>query len=238
MRNWALLFASICLFASCEKEPTLKRVDDVCTQMDDINFMKYCYENYDVNKDGKVSMEEAAAVNYIDVARVYTQNYHIASLTGIKYFVNLSELSCGGTEISSLDLKGMSYLTKLICGGSTLTSVNVENCSNLKIINCGVSEWGNDGPTGKVVSINVNNCPQLLELSCYGNKIAKIDLSTCTNLEKIRCYHNQLTTLDVSKCLALSILDCSNNPMTTLYLKKGQEIPDLHKDETCEIVYK
>jgi len=41
--------------------PPLPDKDDVCSAMDDINFMKYCYENFDVNKDGKVSPSEAKA---------------------------------------------------------------------------------------------------------------------------------------------------------------------------------
>ena len=48
-----------------ETLPELEEVDDVCTKMDDINFMKYCYDNFDVNKDGKVSMPEANAVKEI-----------------------------------------------------------------------------------------------------------------------------------------------------------------------------
>ena len=32
--------------------PALPDPDDVCSAMDDLNFMAYCYENFDVNKDG------------------------------------------------------------------------------------------------------------------------------------------------------------------------------------------
>lgn len=56
--NLFFLFA-LAFFCACSKDNTIpiKQVDDVCTQMDDINFMKYCYDNFDVNKDGIVSME-------------------------------------------------------------------------------------------------------------------------------------------------------------------------------------
>ena len=42
---------------ACSKDSlnSSKDNDDVCTTMDDINFMKWCYDNYDVNGDGKVS---------------------------------------------------------------------------------------------------------------------------------------------------------------------------------------
>lgn len=35
--------------------PDLPDPNDVCSCMDDIIFMQYCYDNFDVNKDGKVS---------------------------------------------------------------------------------------------------------------------------------------------------------------------------------------
>ena len=42
--------------------PDLPDPNDVCSCMDDIIFMQYCYDNFDVNKDGKVSKIEASAV--------------------------------------------------------------------------------------------------------------------------------------------------------------------------------
>ena len=45
--------------------PALPDPDDVCSAMDDLNFMAYCYENFDVNKDGKVSVTEANAAKEI-----------------------------------------------------------------------------------------------------------------------------------------------------------------------------
>ena len=73
--------------------PTLPDPEDVCTAMDDINFMAYCYETFDVNKDGKVSVSEANAVLKIDLSELKNKK-EIASLKGIEYFPNLQSLNC------------------------------------------------------------------------------------------------------------------------------------------------
>ena len=61
----AAMFAAVS-FSSCDKDDNNKDDDDVCSCMDDLVFMQYCYENFDVNKDGEVSKTEANAVTKID----------------------------------------------------------------------------------------------------------------------------------------------------------------------------
>ena len=89
----------VCCLISCEKAedtlPKLEVVDDVCTKMDDINFTEYCYDNFDVNKDGKVSMKEANAV------KVMFCSCSVVSCAGIEYFSNLELLSIGGYATTS-----------------------------------------------------------------------------------------------------------------------------------------
>ena len=80
--------------------PDLPDPNDVCSCMDDIIFMQYCYDNFDVNKDGKVSKIEASAVAKIDLAR-----QEIKTLTGIGYFSNLEILNCKEChELTTVDL--------------------------------------------------------------------------------------------------------------------------------------
>lgn len=64
--------------------PALPDPNDVCSAMNDLSFMAYCYENFDVNKNGKVSVSEAEAVREI---RVSAQ-----SIKGIERFPNLETL--------------------------------------------------------------------------------------------------------------------------------------------------
>ena len=126
-----LLVAFCCLFVSCHKEDSLKEVDDVCTKIEDPNFMKYCYDNFDVNKDGKVSMQEAAAVKIISCS-----NRRITSLKGIEYFHTITDLDCINNNLSSLDISKNTQLTGLDCSGNDLRSLNLSKNSLLTILYC------------------------------------------------------------------------------------------------------
>ena len=109
------------LLSSCTKENNgieLKEVEDVCTQMDDINFRNFCYTNFDVNKDGKVSMTEANAVR-----EIYVTNKNIKSLIGIEYFTNLTMLNCDYNNLTSLDVSKCINLIELICTYNPLTII-------------------------------------------------------------------------------------------------------------------
>lgn len=78
-----------------------------------------------------------------------------------------------------------------------------------------------------------------MSLWCSDNQIKSLDISNCQRLEILHCYSNQLTTLDVSNCPKLKELNCSGNlNLSTIYLKDGQEINKLLKNDYTQIVYK
>ena len=126
------------LLAGCSKDddnetpglPPLPDPDDVCSCMDDAVFMKYCYENFDVNKDGKVSKTEANAVSKIDLGYTYNHQdaYDVKTLTGICYFPNLEIINCNGCErLTSVDLSHNLKIT-------VIQYLAFANCSDLKSI--------------------------------------------------------------------------------------------------------
>lgn len=130
-----LLFAtSMLLFAACSKDdegPSLPDPNDVCSAMDDVNFMRFCYDHFDVNKDGKVSKEEAKAVRVIDFEENLSSSERdkIVSIKGIEYFANLEELNCYDCEgLLVADLKANKQL-RSICFRAcyALTSVTLPN---------------------------------------------------------------------------------------------------------------
>lgn len=123
MKNKTIICLAVAMAAvgtGCEKSgglevlPFLEKVDDVCTKMDDIEFMAYCYENFDVNDDGKVSMTEANAVRSIGA--------NARTFAGIEYFSNLESFSSFSVE--EVDLR---Y-------NKELTSILFRNCENLKTV--------------------------------------------------------------------------------------------------------
>lgn len=126
------------LLAGCSKDddnetpglPPLPDPDDVCSCMDDVVFMQYCYENFDANKDGKVSKTEANAVTKIDLGYIYNHQdaYDVKTLTGICYFPNLEIINCNNCErLTSVDLSHNLKITVIQENAFT-------NCSDLKSI--------------------------------------------------------------------------------------------------------
>ena len=115
--------------------PDLPDPNDVCSCMDDIIFMQYCYDNFDVNKDGKVSQIEAAAVTEIDLT-----DFDIKTLTGIGYFSNLEILNCEGCKnLTSVDLSNNLKISRI--GDSMFNGCNglSEIIFNTNIVEIG--EW-------------------------------------------------------------------------------------------------
>jgi len=102
--------------------PPLPNPNDVCSAMDDLEFMAFCYEKFDINKDGAVSRTEADAVKEMDIR---TEHDKCKSLKGIGYFTNLEILNCKGQEeLKEVDL---SFSLKL-------KYINFNYCHELKDI--------------------------------------------------------------------------------------------------------
>lgn len=95
----AILFAAA-VSGSCSKDdgnngnspalPSLPNPNDVCSCMTNTSFMKYCYENFDLNGDGAISKTEAAAVVSIGFS-LSAVGDNPAPLTGIEYFSNIQK---------------------------------------------------------------------------------------------------------------------------------------------------
>ena len=140
--------------------PELEDVDDVCEKMDDLAFMSYCYKNFDVNGDGKVSMAEANAVKNIDCSSA-------VSFKGIEYFTNLETLKA--SSVGSIDLGYNILLSELNLSGSALTELDLSRNTELSDIEF--------------------HCTALKKITFADKtRITKItisDFSGCTSLEKI-----------------------------------------------------
>lgn len=106
----AILFAAA-ISGSCSKDdgdngnspalPSLPNPNDVCSCMTNAAFMKYCYENFDLNGDGAISKTEAAAVVSMDIPLTDIGD-NTTPLIGIEYFSNIQQVKVdsGRSEIN------------------------------------------------------------------------------------------------------------------------------------------
>ena len=213
MKSSLLIGIALFLASSCEKENTLKKVDDVCTKMEDSNFMKYCYDNFDVNKDGMVSMQEAAAVKRISFSSSST-----TSLKGIEYFTTITYLYCE-CILTSLDVSKNTQLTELYCFDNNLTSLDVSKNTRLTKLYC---DYNN------LTSLDVSKNTQLTLLGCQNNNLTSLDVSKNTQLTYLSCSDNNLTSLDVSKNLSIRSdgLACKQNCPITVFYSANQPIEE------------
>ncbi len=156
-----IIFASS--FFACSKD-NLKDVSDICTQMEDIALMNYCYKNFDANNDGKVSMNEAESVFELGIS------FHdIYSLKGIEYFKNLRVLYCNRTMITSLDISKNNHLQELNCSGCYgLSSLDISKNTELQdlaCIDCSLS------------TLDLSNNTKLESLHCNNNRLTSLDIT-------------------------------------------------------------
>ena len=96
--------------------PEMLDPTDVCSAMDDLAFMEYCYSHFDVNHDHKVGLHEARAVREIDLS-----DSKVVSLRGIEYFTNLERLILDRSTVRELHL----------LQNTKLKEISAKECSHL-----------------------------------------------------------------------------------------------------------
>ena len=216
MKKYLIGVALCSLIAvSCQKENALQQVDDVCTMMDDIKFMAYCYDKFDVNHDGKVSMEEANAVK-----EIYAYKEGILSFKGIEYFPNLTRLNCSDQDYPSyrkviLDVSKNRLLEDLVCSDNSITELDLSKNLSLEYLDC--------QSTG-LTKLILPNSSSLGVIKCSNTGLTTLDVSMCNSLTFLDCSRTDLTTLDVSMCNSLTGLDCHLALLTSIDVSKNSKL--------------
>lgn len=154
------------------------------TNFPDDTFRSYVSENFDDNKDGRLTSREATTTNKIDMSKK-----GLTSLKGIEYFQMLTTLDCYNNNLTSLDVSKLPRLQNLDCHSNQLTSLNVIkekrynwllklNCSQNKLTQLDISQGIGD------------------ELDCSSNQLTYIDFSHCNDfLHKINISRNRIVAM-------------------------------------------
>ena len=184
----ALIMAALAVFCSCGPSHKLEDTDNVFSKMDDIRFITSCQSFFDANKDFVLSMEEAAAVDAINIPA----QYMVSSLKGIEYFTNLSTLSCARNPVKSIDISGNAALTELDCSETQISSLDLSGNKALTVLKCDDLQ---------ISSLDMSKNKALKEMECQRNRLSSLDLSGNVELVSLDCSDNMLSELDISKTL-------------------------------------
>lgn len=191
----------------------------------DSRLRAYVIENFDLNKDLILDVEELYMAVYINL-----HHEDVESLTGIEYLPYLQELDVSYyNHLTMLDLSHNYRLVSVDCGMNYgLSTLILPESRALRILNCSY----NDLPY-----LDTSSCPMLKRLNCTGIEMNELDVSHNTmltslscgemglhklnltglvNLEELNCRNNSLTELDISSCTEMKMIDCSLNSLSDL----------------------
>ncbi len=201
----------------------------------DANFKAYLigHLGININGDSEIQCSEASSFSgMIDCA-----GSSITDMTGIEAFANLTSLSCGYNQFTSLDVTQNLNLLELNCFSGNLTSLDVSQNTALTILS-----FGSNSITGidltqnttlqnlvcsynPLTTLDVTQNTNLNILNCTNLSLVVLDLSNNTVLEELHCGFSSLISLDLSQNIILMTVDCGGNELTSLELSNN---PDLY----------
>ena len=171
------------------------------TNFPDDTFRSYVSENFDENKDGRLTYLGEANSNYFNNI-IDVSNKGLTSLKGIEHFPYLETLKCANNNLTSLDVSKLPQLQNLDCHSNQLTSLNV---------------------------IKEKRYRSLLKLNCSHNKLTRLDISQGIG-DELDCSSNQLTYIDFSHCNDfLHKINISRNRIDAMMTETMESLPTVIK---------
>ncbi|PQJ32725.1 hypothetical protein BST92_12690 [Nonlabens arenilitoris] len=165
--------------------------------------------NVDLNSDGEITATEAIQTTNLDLS-----TYDITDLTGIRNFLNVTNLTLNQNDFINADLSDMSAIEILDIGrGSMHETIDISGCINLKELYL---------RSGHINSLEVSDCINLEILEINSSDIQQLDLSQNINLRIFDAEFAAISNLDFSNNILLEsiYLDYTTNwnTMTTINL--------------------
>lgn len=182
----------------------------------------------DTDGDGKISLEEAAALKSVEYKGTGEDESTIMSLEGLEFFTGLEKIVLPNNNFLELDLSGRAALTDVdVSGNKEITSINLKGCSALKTVNASLDK--------ALESMDLQGCTSLVSCIAFGTKLKAIDVSSCTLLESLIVYAGSLTSLDVSACKVLTNLNAGCSTLASVKLPANSVITSLSLSESSKL---
>lgn len=142
----------------------------------------------------------------------------------IMYFAS-DEFGLEEIEPNNLEITGLNSIEAIYPGGgfrAHITSqditISVKNSKRMRHI---------ETTFGRITSLDLSRCPELVSLDCQVNQLENLDLSKTPKLKVLNCNRNKLTNLDLKGLSELKTLDCGTNQLTALDLPAGKTLTSL-----------
>lgn len=192
---------------------------DVLASIKD-NTLKTVLMAADTDGDGKISLEEAAALKFVEYTGTGEDGSTIMSLEGLEFFTGLEKIVLPNNNFLELDLSGRTTLTDVdVSDNEEITSINLKGCSALKTVRAALDK--------SLENIDLQGCTSLVSCIAYGTKLKAIDVSACILLESLVVYSSSLSSLDVSSCTALTDLNAGCATLASVKLPANSVITTL-----------
>ena len=199
----------------------------------------YIMTNFDTNKDGEISKEEAEAVKAIELT-----GSEIASIDGLEYFPNLETVDFTTHRLLKADFSQCYALKELnLSSGAGLSSVvlpasleelSVMSCNKLKKIDLSVAPNLKNlyaSSAGFVVAPDLSKNTKLEIIGFSSAKFSTIDVSKNTELKSLNVGGDVFNSLDVTNNTKLTNLAVTGT-ITTLDLTKSAQLEVLNISNT------
>lgn len=193
----------------------------------DKGILKYLLENFDTDKDGRMSKNELEGITEIILSDILLE-----SQSGLESMPNLISLSMGDNWLKRIDLSVCPKL-EFFSGGRSkhLEELYIDNPRLWQLY---IFE------TYNLKTIDTSRCPELSSCYLWFANIEHLDFSSNERLETLGVSYSNLTELDLSRNWKLRALFAADNndQLQTVWLKKGIIMNTCEVGPNTEIKYK
>lgn len=235
---WMYLCTLLILMTGCNKNDDPIETDDKEIIPDETfqseEFYSYLLEQFDTNKDGNLSIEEAKAVKEI---KFFGPLEEKLSLKGIEVFPNLENLEIAHFVADTIDLSSASQLLSLQISSATINVLKLEKNEALKDLSIRYTDLPSLDLKSQTALESLFYSPSDIEFEelvganrtnphFYFKKtgLQILNVSHCTALKQLYCPASKITELDLSKNINLETLNISFSEISTIDLSKNSQL--------------
>lgn len=184
-------------------------------------FRTYVQTNFDADRDGVLTADEAGAVTEIELDGYDNQSLgEVESLAGIEYFTNLKSLRLMNImRLLEVDLgKNTAFESLYMADLSNLKTLNIEGCTALKSLML--------VRTAKIKKIDVTGFPELESFQLVGVDLASVDFTKNPKLKEL-LVGGTYTSIDLSKNPELESASVGGSNLTSIDVSHNPLLKEL-----------